>query len=312
MKGLDLSKSYYESFGIDMISTNFSNIENKIAVGLVGEGSECLGFDDDTSIDHDFEPGFCMFLTDEDEAIYGFKLQRMYDSLPKEFNGYKRNLISPVGGHRHGVFSISGFYSKYLGYNSAPDSIEKWLYTPSQMFLNVTNGAVFKDELGEFSKIRSAIMLGYPEDIRLKKIAAHAIFAAQSGQYNYNRMIKRKDIGCLQLCINEFIRHIISIVYLLNNKYEPFYKWAYRGLRDLNILNDIENNLLSFKYSLNNNTEFDHNSNLIEEISAKVISEFISQKITNATCNNLDTHAYSISDHIKNNDLRNSSIMLGV
>ena len=310
MNGLELAKSYYETYGREMISASFSDIENRIAIGLVGEGSECLGFDDSISLDHDYEPGFCMFLTDEDEAVYGFKLQRAYNTLPKEFNGFKRNLVNPVGGARHGVFSISGFYSKYLGYNNVPDTIEKWLYTPPSMFLNVTNGNVFRDDLGEFSKIRNAISQGYPEDIRLKKIAANTIFAAQSGQYNYARLLKRQDVGGCILCLNEFVKRIISIVYLLNNKYEPFYKWAFRGLMELKILNNIGNDLLALDYSIISKDE-NYNLNLIEEISSKVINEFNNQKITNATCNNLDTHAYSITDHIKNIDLRNASIMTG-
>ncbi len=306
MKGLELSKLYYETYGREMISNNFPEIENRIATGLVGEGSECLGYDDDISHDHDFEPAFCMFLTNEDYEKYGFKLQRSYDSLPKEFNGFKKNLVSPVGGQRHGIITITSFYSKYLGYDTAPDTIEKWLFTPSQMFLNVTNGKVFRDDLGEFSRIRNLISNGYPEDIRLKKIAANTIFAAQSGQYNYKRVLDRNDIGACILCLNEFVKRIVSITYLLNNKFEPFYKWSFRGLKDLNILNNIENDLLALDYS-----KLSSNLNLIETISAKIISEFIKQGITSATCNNLDTHAYSISDHIKNNDLRNSSIMLG-
>ena len=310
MKGLELSKLYYETFGKKMIIQNFQEIEHKIAIGLVGEGSECLGYDDDISTDHDFEPGFCIFLTNEDYDKYGFRLQRAYNDLPKEFMNYRRSLLNPVGGARKGVISISDFYKKFLGYDTPPDTIEKWLYTPSQMFKTSTNGKIFRDDLGIFSNIRNIILNGYPEDIRLKKIAANTIFAAQSGQYNYQRIAKRNDIGACILCLNDWTTKIISIVHLLNNQYEPFYKWVFRSLKDLHILNEIDSLLLSIDYSIKMN----HTKNIevIEQIAYMIISEFKNQNISSATCNNLDTHAYSILDHIKDNNLRNMNIMAGL
>lgn len=68
-----------------MISRNFGDFENRIAVGLVGHGSECFGFDDKTSRDHDFETGFCLWLTKDDEEKIGFYLMRAYDKLKEEY-----------------------------------------------------------------------------------------------------------------------------------------------------------------------------------------------------------------------------------
>ena len=58
MKGLELAEKFYYEYGENMLNDNFSHIKNHIAVGLVGSGSECFGFDDEISRDHDFEPGF--------------------------------------------------------------------------------------------------------------------------------------------------------------------------------------------------------------------------------------------------------------
>ena len=65
MKGLELAKKYYLECGAPMIKEQFGKYEHLIAVGLIGSGSECLGYDDDISTDHDFEPAFCIFLPDE-------------------------------------------------------------------------------------------------------------------------------------------------------------------------------------------------------------------------------------------------------
>ena len=47
MKGMELAKAYFEEYGIPMIETSFSQYQGQIAAGLVGEGSECLGYDDE-------------------------------------------------------------------------------------------------------------------------------------------------------------------------------------------------------------------------------------------------------------------------
>ena len=69
MKGLEEARRYYEDFGRDMLHARFPEFEERIAVGLVGRGSECFGFDDDISRDHDFEQGFCLWLTDADDLL---------------------------------------------------------------------------------------------------------------------------------------------------------------------------------------------------------------------------------------------------
>ena len=46
MKGLELSERYYNTHGILMIEEKFSKYKDRIATGLVGDGSECFGFDD--------------------------------------------------------------------------------------------------------------------------------------------------------------------------------------------------------------------------------------------------------------------------
>ena len=68
MKGLELARKYYEEYGRELIDTKFHDFADRICVGLVGEGSECLGFDDKISTDHDFEPAFCLFITNNNRA----------------------------------------------------------------------------------------------------------------------------------------------------------------------------------------------------------------------------------------------------
>ena len=56
MNGMELAERYYETYGRPMLHEKYPEYETRIAVGLVGEGSECFGFDDRISRDHDFGP----------------------------------------------------------------------------------------------------------------------------------------------------------------------------------------------------------------------------------------------------------------
>ncbi len=312
MQGLEICKKYFYEYGLPMLKTEFSEVIDYLAVGLIGEGSECLGYDDALSQDHDFEPGFCIFITKEDYQKYGFKLERAYAKLPKEFLGYKRNIVSAVGGNRHGVIILEDFLQKFLGVSEIPDDNRWWLFTPSQSLLTITSGELFLDNLGVLTKIRQILLNGYPNDIKLKKLAGHTIFMAQAGQYNYSRLVERGEYGSAQLAIFEFVKNAISVIYLLNNKYEPFYKWVYRGMRDLEILGELESALVGLTEIENSSKTIQTKIEIIEDISSAIINQFKIQGITKATCNNLETHAYSLVDGIKDSMLRNMHIMEGV
>lgn len=312
MQGLDISREFYKQYGKPMLEEQFSDVIDRIAVGLAGEGSECFGYDDKISQDHDFDAGFCLWITAEDEKKFGFRLGRAYSKLPKEFMGLRRSLMSPVGGNRHGVITVESFYTRFLGTPNAPNTVEQWLYIPSCSLANATNGEVFADNLGMFSEIRNELKKGYPEDVRRKKLASHIIFMAQSGQYNYSRCVSRGELGSAQLAIFEFVRNAISAIYLLNNVYEPFYKWAYRGLANLEILGSISDALQGLTELDNSPQNVKTKQEVIEDIAILMIKEFENQDITKAQGNDLEKHAYSILDSIKNNTLRNMHIMDGI
>ncbi len=311
MQGLEIAKAYYLEYGKPMLEAEFSDKLHRIAVGLVGEGSECLGFDDEISRDHDFDAGFCLWITREDERDFGFRLERAYAKLPREYMGLSRSPLSPAGGNRRGVMITEDFYTKFLGAPNAPDTVERWLYTPTASLAAASGGEVFADPLGAFSEVRQVLLQGYPEDIRRKKLAAHTLFMAQAGQYNYRRCLSRGETGAAQLAIFEFVKHAISAIYLLNNRYEPFYKWAYRGMASLPRLGHISDALQGLTELDNMPPSCEIKQDVIEDIAALLIAEFQNQGLTRAICGDLEKHARSIQDGIRDSSLRNMHIMEG-
>ena len=230
LQGLDLCREFYVQCAAPAIAERFGERACRVAAGLAGQGSDCFGFDDDISRDHDFGPGCCLWLTDDDFASFGTELQDIYNSLPNKFMGVSRN-ATPLGSGRVGVIRISRFYSQFTGCTDVPPSDAAWLRIPEYFLADATNGEVFFDEIGEFSRIRNALLPCYPKDVRYKKLAARVFIMGQSGQYNYGRIIKRGDGPAAMLALDEFVRASLSAVHLLNKRYMPYYKWAFRSAR---------------------------------------------------------------------------------
>ena len=53
MNGLVLARAYWERTGLPAFEAQLPEALKRAAVGLAGEGSECFGFDDAFSRDHD-------------------------------------------------------------------------------------------------------------------------------------------------------------------------------------------------------------------------------------------------------------------
>ena len=308
MKGLELCRLYYDEVGAPALKARFPELMGRAAVGLAGQGSDCLGFDDEYSRDHDFGPGFLIWLTDADFEEYGAELQAAYEELPREFRGYARK-PTHTGSQRVGVMRTTDFYNYYIGC-TVPESLMKWVRIQEHFLATCTSGEVFEDGLGEFTAIRNALLPCYPEDVRLKKLAARAATMAQAGQYNYFRMMRRGDVFGARLALAEFLNASLSMMYLLNFRYEPFYKWQFAGAGGLVAMADA---LPYLKDIAASSTRRDERAigNDIERACAVAISELKLQGLTDADGDYMEPHAYSIMAHIEDETIRNLHVMEG-
>ena len=296
-----------------MLESEFPELMDHLAAGLFGSGSECFGFDDEISRDHDFEPGFCIMLPAESvvDRRQAFQLERAYARLPKEYMGCRRLTIQPVGGARHGVFRTAEYFREKTGSTDGSLCTEDWLRIPEHALAEAVNGELYMDRRGEVSGIRERLGY-YPEDIRLKKLAGHLLLMAQAGQYNYLRCIGHGEEAAAQLAVFEFAKSAIEVIFLLNRRYQPYYKWSFRALRDLPLLS-LEAELLEYLLTTANEEETaEEKCSVIEGIAADVIDELTEQNLTAANCGDLEKHAYSVNDGIADAGLRNMHILAAV
>ena len=246
IRGLDICRKYYEEIGAPMIHEKFAKYESRIAVGLVGEGSDCFGLDDEFSRDHDWGPGFCMWVDEVTYNAIGNQLQEEYNNLPAEYMGYKRMATREAEG-RLGVIKVKDFYSAMLHTKDGiPRSEEEWLAVAEEDLATATNGAIFRDDEGIFFNIRNDLLSYYPERVYRRKLAYEIVRMAQTGQYNFSRCLKRNDKVTATMYLAEFMEHTLKVLFLLNKKYAPYKKWMMKyASTKLQILPEVTDILIA-------------------------------------------------------------------
>lgn len=265
MKGLELAQDYYEKYAKQPMQDYIKNghlqqdeTERKepdrgaeqhmpVAVGKVGEGSECFGMDDIFSMDHDFGPGFDIFVTREQYAMDGEKLKQFYADLPDAFRGLQRPVEIP-GKPRNGVIIIEDFLSRILNlseeetayvmkHEALPDSV--YLRAEDWQLATVTNGSLFEGKDTVFGRIYANLKKGYPQGVKRRKLAQTLGLICQSGQYNYERMMKRGELESAVWMLHEMEQQTIQLLYLVNDVYMPHKKWQLIMARQLKEGQDI-------------------------------------------------------------------------
>ena len=258
IRGLELSERFFGEYGLPMLQEQFPQYMDMIAAGVAGEGSDCFGFDDAISRDHDFEAGFCLWI---------------------------------------------------------PDRLEHEL---------------------EFKPARAVLM-------------------AQSGQYNYSRCLRRGEYGAAAMALHEFVSAGLSMIFLLNRRYMPYYKWSFRAARELPVLREAAGELerlltggaavpgdAAGVYEPGNTEPGDRNGvrgsvekeaedtegscgpakkrlaggpvrteERIEMVCRAVVQELKRQGLTGGDWDYLEPHAMELTERIRDGELRNLHVMEG-
>jgi hypothetical protein len=234
MGALELSRDYFFTFAKPKLEQDFAALYPRLAMGLVGNGSDRYGFDDELSTDHDWGVDFYLWTTEADRQSLGALTEwktRLFAEHPPASVAQRSQYCLAVN-----AMTAGDFYRQLIGVPDRPETLGEWIRVPDESFSLATNGEVWFDGAGEFSAIRARLLEYYPEDLRRKRIAAKCMEIAQTGQYNHLRMAKRKDWVATRTTLTRFSEAVIALVFLLNKVYRPYYKWEFRMMRELPIL----------------------------------------------------------------------------
>ena len=104
----------------------------------------------------------------------------------------------------------------------------------------------------------------------------------------------------------------LQAVFLLHRAYAPFYKWQFRALRQTLHEEDLADKLsILLTTGLTEETAEDRYV-VIEDICSDFIDRLQSENLTDAICGDLEKHAYSVNDRVRDGEIRNLHILAGV
>ncbi|MBS4913025.1 MAG: DUF4037 domain-containing protein [Veillonella sp.] len=288
--GLELSHSLLKQEVYPILKQQFPELLGRMAAGLVGKGSECLGYDDEFSKDHDFEAKVLLFLNTPDYLAQHTELERALQTVSK--------------GHAY-VIPTQDFYQKYTKTSQGPKSLSEWRAIPEDFLATATTGEIYFDNLGEFTHIREQLLKYYPEDLWKKYLAFECIKLAQSGQYNFPRCLKRNELVAASLALHEAMNHAMAIVFILNKTYMPFYKWRHRKLQSLPILGAEIGQII--ESMVKTATVDEENTNRIERVCEYIIDRLHEVGLTKTKETFLLAHGYEIFESISDPVLKQDS-----
>ena len=254
VKGLELSRAFYWSAVQPILARRFPDLP--YSAGLIGSGSEVLGYDDVVSTDHHWGPRLLLFLRPADYGEFAEPIKAtLGEELPYHFMGYPTNFSSPrtaaddMGtqilqsvssgpvNHRVEVYTLDGFMRSYLGIGekhelTAPD----WLSIAQQRLLGFVSGQIFHDGL-DIGSVRERFDY-YPHEVWLYLLACAWSRIGQDEHLAPRAGAVGDELGSA-LIAGRLVRSIMQLCFLMEKRYAPYAKWFGRAFAELECAAEI-------------------------------------------------------------------------
>jgi hypothetical protein len=238
--GLELSHSFYVEAVAPILAARYPRLS--YAAGLLGTGSETLGFDTPRSMDHWWGPRLEIFLRAEDftpqlgdeiRAVLGEQLPFEFRGLPTHMHELDRATGSvfmaptqqrPIN-HLVHVTTVRAFLTMYIGAQplDEPLSLGQWLGMPEQHLRTVASGGVWHDDPGELSRARE-LLHWYPDQLWRYLLRAQWRRIAQEEAFPGRCAEVEDELGS-RVVAARLVREIMHLAFLLEQQYMPYSKW---------------------------------------------------------------------------------------
>ncbi len=251
--GIELNRNFYFEVIQPLIVEKFPKL--KYTAAFIGYGSDVLGVDNATSMDHNWGPRCCIFLNKED-----FHIKEELDTffkynLPFEFQGFPTNYTDPRYdftqkmslidtypiNHIIEILEIEDYFKTHLSLEKLGNITgNSWLRFTDQVLLELTSGIVLYDGLGKLNSLREELKF-YPTDILKIKLATLWLSIWNEEPF-IGRCIELNDFIGLKLITSRIISSLIKISFYLNDNYIPYSKWLgtqFKNLSQYDILNPL-------------------------------------------------------------------------
>lgn len=213
VSGLELSRQFYREAIRPILAAEFPGVSHSAA--LLGRGSEVLGFDDEMSTDHSWQPRVLLFLRDEDHARHHDALgEALRQGLPALFRGHPTE---------HGIHTLRDYFLAQLNFDIDGDIEPRdWFTFPEQRLGMLTAGAVYHDEVG-LQAVRARFAY-YPHDVWL-----YLLVAAWWRIHPEANLVGRAgfvgdELGSA-LIGARLVLDLMRLCFLMERRYAPYSKW---------------------------------------------------------------------------------------
>ncbi|MEJ2735450.1 MAG: DUF4037 domain-containing protein [Anaerolineae bacterium] len=236
--GLELAGLYYREAVRPILQAGYPGLVH--SAGLIGTGSEVLGFDTEMSADHNWGPQVVLYLSEEDHAHLAGHLHRtLGHELPFSFRGYSTHFEEapdepgtallkaarsrPIN-HRVHVTTLHRFIRRYLGIDLDRElSVVDWLTIPEQKLRTLVTGAVYHDGLNVLEPMRHKLAY-YPHDLWLYMLSAQWQRVGQEEPFVGRAGIVGDEVGSVVIAAR-LVRDLMRLCLLMERQYAPYAKW---------------------------------------------------------------------------------------